>query len=169
MVKPITAKKELITIGNDTIGKVSLYKLGYLTDNEINYVKDRLESNIDLRDYAFKLAKNLSTKMGKSEDIIIRSLINGDISELGGSILELLKFNDEITEINQKRYPIFATAILSSRYDNEWTLEHTKNPEYIHPLLVELLAEFYLQENEKQINSQETAVISPIDPIKPSK
>lgn len=132
---------ELVKIGNPEIGELEIPKLGDLSINEKNFIKDCLKGLPDLQQLAAGLAQKIAAETGKKLVDVYNALTSGDAEFLGEHLGEALEFNAKFTEYTELRRSAMATAILR-RIAPEWTLEQTGDPQELPPQLLIEVADF---------------------------
>lgn len=140
--KTTPKKFEKITIGNNEIGELEIFKLGDLSPNERALIKELSKNLPDLRQLAVRLAKDIATKSGKKLLEVYNALTSGDAEALGEYLEEFVSFQDAMDANTTNRSLIMATAIIKMRICLDWDIKDTGNADEIHPKLVELIAEF---------------------------
>lgn len=140
---------ETVTVGDENTGTLEIKKLYGLTPNELIFIKEFGKGFQDIRTYAILLSKKIAkTKNIKvSEAYKLFSAIGGENSDILDDYMEEInEFQEKMEESSLHKKLAYAASILRFRLNVDCTINDLGNVEFIHPKLVDAIADFAFNE-----------------------
>lgn len=144
VVQPKAVTKE-VTVGSDQSGQIKVQQRGYVTVGEKALVQEAMKGSHAIADlYAF--VRDVAEEVGKDPEQVLTDFGAQPTPDY------LLVWADDAAALLEavnlegtRRKLIYATAILVSRVDTEWSINDTME---LHTDLVEDLSDFYVKEEK---------------------
>ncbi len=138
-------------VGNEICGTISIPMLWGLTPNELKYFKELTVNLLDIQEEFVKLCNKISKETGQSFIAVYNEITTGDFAMVANYIDDILLIEEigrNADENANTKKIAMAAVILKFRVVPTWTIDDCEDPEKIHPLLVQKIAEF--GQNEMQ-------------------
>lgn len=144
VVQPKTAIKE-VTLGSERSGQIKVQQRGYVTVGEKALVQEAMKGSHAVTDL-YTFVRDVAEEVGKGPEQVLADFGVQPTPEYllvwaDDAAAHLEAVNLEST----RRKLIYATAILVSRVDTEWSINDTME---LHSDLVEALADFFVSEEK---------------------
>lgn len=151
-------KVETVTVGDEVIGTLLVPRLGDLSPNERVYLREHTKDSPDLRVSAAKVARLIASQSGLKLKDVFEALARGDNEFLSDYMEEAFEFQELMEKTTAHRRLVIATAILKYRLVPEWSLENTGDANFIHPKLVQEVADFAQKEESGWLEPKSEAI-----------
>lgn len=148
------AKFSEVTLGTEDSGKIKVEQRNYITVGEKALAQEAMKGSHAVNDlYAF--VSNIAEDSNKTPDEVLSDLSSSPAPDyllvwMDDAAAHLEAVNLEST----RRKMIYATAILVSRVDKEWSINDTME---LHSELVDALSDFYVKEGTGLADALEDA------------
>lgn len=146
--KTLPSKQDLVDVGNEEIGILSIPRHYDLLAAEKIWVKEHLKNITSFQTEVVRFSEEIAAKEGKGIFDIYSGLTSGNTEILNKHLGVFLRLKEVQQETSSVEREIYATAILKFRIDPSWELEDTQNPDLIRPALVREIYEFAQKEQE---------------------
>lgn len=140
-------KIEAVPVGDEQIGVLEIPKLTDLSPGERIYIREHTKHLPDIRGMLARTARAISVKTGMKMTDAYDALAKNDLELLGEYLEEFIDLQQIIERNSTDRRMVLATAMIRRLEGmGGWQQEDTGNANFIHPKLVEALADFAQKE-----------------------
>ena len=141
---------EEVVVGTEESGQIEIERRGYITVGEKSLTQQAL-SGFVARSRFYALLAAIAEMEDKSPDEVYEDFASSSNPDyLDDWQGDLAKCVSDLSVETIKRRTIYATAILISRVDPEWTVDDTMQ---LNSSLVEAIADFYEKEDKGVLES----------------
>lgn len=137
-------------LGTEESGIIAIERRGYLNVAEKSLVQFAMEDDSSLADMytlSGRMARDLNLPLQQVLEEITQQPLPTHFAPYEEEISKVLM---QMMAYQQRSAVIYATALLISRVDSDWTIEQTMNE---HPDLIAALAELYTDEERRSVEA----------------